>query len=204
LRDIVPNTGVCALVDRKQVAVFRIGRGEEVYAIANFDPNAQASVLSRGWSATLASASWWRRRSTSTTSTCAPANAWKRPSTRWMPIRAGLRRQGLVATAAMAREVRGRSGGRGRTGRLTSIDTLAHANSQNQEDAHDAPVSSHAKPRLVVVGNGMAGMRTVEELLKLAPDLYDITVFGAEPHGNYNRILLSRCWPARRPSTTSC
>ena len=51
--------------------------------------------------------------------------------------------------------------------------------------------NSHAKPRLVVVGNGMAGMRTVEELLKLAPDLYDITVFGAEPHGNYNRILLS-------------
>ncbi|HJO74369.1 MAG TPA: nitrite reductase large subunit NirB [Rhodospirillales bacterium] len=47
------------------------------------------------------------------------------------------------------------------------------------------------KPRLVVIGNGMAGMRTVEELLKLAPDLYQITVFGAEPHGNYNRILLS-------------
>ena len=44
---------------------------------------------------------------------------------------------------------------------------------------------------LVVVGNGMAGMRTIEELLKLAPELYDITVFGAEPHGNYNRILLS-------------
>jgi nitrite reductase (NADH) large subunit len=44
---------------------------------------------------------------------------------------------------------------------------------------------------LVVIGNGMAGMRTVEELLKLSPELYDITVFGAEPHGNYNRILLS-------------
>jgi nitrite reductase (NADH) large subunit len=44
---------------------------------------------------------------------------------------------------------------------------------------------------LVVIGNGMAGMRTVEELLKLAPELYRITVFGAEPHGNYNRILLS-------------
>ncbi|AOZ03065.1 hypothetical protein BKK81_28430 [Cupriavidus sp. USMAHM13] len=52
-------------------------------------------------------------------------------------------------------------------------------------------MTSPAKPRLVVVGNGMAGMRTVEELLRLAPDLYDITVFGAEPHGNYNRILLS-------------
>jgi nitrite reductase (NADH) large subunit len=47
------------------------------------------------------------------------------------------------------------------------------------------------KPKLVLVGNGMAGVRTLEELLKLAPDLYDITVFGAEPHGNYNRILLS-------------
>lgn len=48
-----------------------------------------------------------------------------------------------------------------------------------------------AKQKLVVVGNGMAGIRTVEELLALAPDLYDITVFGAEPHTNYNRILLS-------------
>ena len=47
------------------------------------------------------------------------------------------------------------------------------------------------KPSLVVVGNGMAGMRTVEELLALAPGLYDITVFGAEPRVNYNRIMLS-------------
>ncbi|WP_332879620.1 NAD(P)/FAD-dependent oxidoreductase [Massilia sp. S19_KUP03_FR1] len=47
------------------------------------------------------------------------------------------------------------------------------------------------KQSLVVVGNGMAGMRTVEELLTLERDLYDITVFGAEPHGNYNRIMLS-------------
>ena len=37
----------------------------------------------------------------------------------------------------------------------------------------------------------MAGVRTIEELLKVAPELYDITVFGAEPHPNYNRILLS-------------
>src|SRR5438034_5350615 len=47
------------------------------------------------------------------------------------------------------------------------------------------------KMKLTMVGNGMAGVRTLEELLKLAPDLYDITVFGAEPHPNYNRILLS-------------
>lgn len=48
-----------------------------------------------------------------------------------------------------------------------------------------------SKLRLVVIGNGMAGMRTVEELLKIAPDLYEITVFGDEPHPNYNRIMLS-------------
>ena len=47
------------------------------------------------------------------------------------------------------------------------------------------------KLKLVMIGNGMAGCRTLEELLKLAPDMYDITVFGAEPHPNYNRILLS-------------
>ncbi len=47
------------------------------------------------------------------------------------------------------------------------------------------------REKLVLVGNGMAGVRTLEELLKIAPDKYDITVFGAEPYGNYNRILLS-------------
>lgn len=47
------------------------------------------------------------------------------------------------------------------------------------------------KRKLVVIGNGMAGMKVVEELLELASNAYDITVFGAEPHGNYNRILLS-------------
>ncbi len=47
------------------------------------------------------------------------------------------------------------------------------------------------KKKLVMIGNGMAGVRTLEELLKIAPDLYDVTVFGAEPHPNYNRILLS-------------
>ena len=47
------------------------------------------------------------------------------------------------------------------------------------------------KLKLVMIGNGMAGVRTLEELLKLSNELYDITVFGAEPHANYNRILLS-------------
>jgi nitrite reductase (NADH) large subunit len=45
--------------------------------------------------------------------------------------------------------------------------------------------------KLVMVGNGMAGVRTLEELLRIAPDMYQITVFGAEPYPNYNRIMLS-------------
>ncbi|GAA3938622.1 NAD(P)/FAD-dependent oxidoreductase [Litoribacillus peritrichatus] len=45
--------------------------------------------------------------------------------------------------------------------------------------------------QLVVIGNGMAGMKAVEELLAAAPEKFSITVFGAEPYGNYNRIMLS-------------
>ena len=55
----------------------------------------------------------------------------------------------------------------------------------------DMRVNNKEKMKLVMVGNGMAGVRAIEELLKLAPDLYNITVFGAEPYPNYNRILLS-------------
>jgi nitrite reductase (NADH) large subunit len=48
------------------------------------------------------------------------------------------------------------------------------------------------RARLVVVGNGMAGARFVEEVLERGGgDQFRITVFGDEPHGNYNRIMLS-------------
>jgi nitrite reductase (NADH) small subunit len=49
LNQIVPNTGVCALINGEQIAVFHvIDGGQRVFAIGNYDPNAQASVLSRG------------------------------------------------------------------------------------------------------------------------------------------------------------
>jgi nitrite reductase (NADH) large subunit len=47
------------------------------------------------------------------------------------------------------------------------------------------------KPQLVVIGNGMAACRTIEELLRRDPGRYDISVFGAEPRVNYDRIMLS-------------
>lgn len=48
-----------------------------------------------------------------------------------------------------------------------------------------------SKERLVLIGNGMAGMYTIEEILKQEPERFEITVFGKEPYPNYNRILLS-------------
>lgn len=48
LEDIVPDTGVCCLLAGKQVAIFRLGEGEQLHAIGNHDPFSRANVLSRG------------------------------------------------------------------------------------------------------------------------------------------------------------
>ncbi len=53
LQDIAPNTGVCALVNGKQVAIFRIEKEDRLYAIDNYDPAGKANVLSRGLIAQL-------------------------------------------------------------------------------------------------------------------------------------------------------
>src|SRR5207245_4498963 len=66
-----------------------------------------------------------------------------------------------------------------------------------QGSPHSAPFSepllmvTAARPALVVVGTGMAGAKVVQEVLARAPDRFHIRMFGAEPHGTYNRILLS-------------
>src|ERR1039457_7031798 len=59
---------------------------------------------------------------------------------------------------------------------------------------------TNKKEKLVVVGNGMAGARVVEEILKRAPGRFDITMIGAEPYGNYNRILLSNVLNGSQPA----
>ncbi|WP_380183335.1 nitrite reductase small subunit NirD [Kalamiella sp. sgz302252] len=58
LENIQPDTGVCALVAGMQVALFRPRVGEEVFALSNIDPFAQASVLSRGIIAEHQQALW--------------------------------------------------------------------------------------------------------------------------------------------------
>jgi len=48
LAKLIPGRGVCALVGRHQVAVFRVGPDADVYALSNYDPFSKANVLSRG------------------------------------------------------------------------------------------------------------------------------------------------------------
>ena len=54
-----------------------------------------------------------------------------------------------------------------------------------------------SKPRLVLIGNGMAGVRTVEELLKISPDHYDITIFGPNRTRTTTASSFPRCWPVK-------
>ncbi len=154
LDDILPDTGVCADVVGRQIAVFRVD--DVLYAIDNFDPASGANVLSRGLVGDLGgelvvASPIYKHHYSLTTGRCIEE---PQHSVGTYPARLDGTR--VCIDAAAARPARGA-----------------------------------VKRRLVVIGNGMAGMRTVEELLKIAPDLYDITIFGAEPHGNYNRVLLS-------------
>ena len=48
ISEIIPNTGVCALVEAQQVAIFRVGSEANVFAISNYDPFSKACVLARG------------------------------------------------------------------------------------------------------------------------------------------------------------
>jgi nitrite reductase (NADH) large subunit len=156
LDDILPDTGVCAWVGGRQVAVFRVGETDEVYAIDNYDANSGANVLARGLIGDL------RGR------LVVASPIYKHH----FDLKTGECLENPEASVR-AYPARGENG---------SV-YVAVAESAGRVALH--------KQRLVVVGNDMAGMRTVEELLRIAPELYEITVFGVEPYGNYNRILLS-------------
>jgi NAD(P)H-dependent nitrite reductase small subunit len=153
LADVLPDTGVCALVNGRQIAVFRCA--DSAFAIDNHDPASNANVLSRGLlgdvnGERVVASPLYKHHFSLTTGRCLEDSS---KSVNVYPARV--------------------------------LDGRVWVNAAPQQQA------LRARRRLVVIGNGMAGMRTVEELLQLAPDLYDVTVFGAEPHVNYNRILLS-------------
>ena len=58
--------------------------------------------------------------------------------------------------------------------------------------------------KLVVIGAGMASGRALEELFALDPDAYDVTLFGAEPRGSYNRLMLSPVLSSRHRASHRC
>ena len=154
LEDILPESGAAALIDGKEVAVFRVR--DAVFAIGNHDPASDANVLSRGivgdiGGEIVVASPVYKQHFSLINGRCLEEPRYS------VPAYMAEVRDGWIWVRAkpVAQRHRGR------------------------------------KPRLVVIGNGMAAVRAIEELRGFAPQGYDITVFGAEPHGSYNRVLLS-------------
>jgi nitrite reductase (NADH) large subunit len=152
LEEILPCCGVAALIEGRQIAIFRVA--DQVYALDNYDPNSAANVLARGLVGDL---------------------------------------QGeLVVASPVYKHHFSLVSGRCLEDAARSVSVYPVRVNEGRVWVRSQPARALAhKRRLVVVGNGMAGMKVVEELLAMAPSTYDITVFGAEPHPNYNRMLLS-------------
>ena len=149
--ELIPDSGVAALLDGRQIAIFRVG--DAIYALDNFDPHSDANVLSRG-------------------------------------IVGDLNGEPVVASPVYKHHFNLA------TGRCVedpdySVRAWPARVSDGRIWIKTEPLRMHKRRKLVVVGNGMAGMKVVEELLAIAGQPYEITVFGAEPYPNYNRILLS-------------
>lgn len=161
LNDIAPDTGVCALVNGQQVAIFRMRQDDRVYAIGNFDPASNANVLSRGIVGDLqgervVASPIYKQHYSLATGRCIEDAQFVVPA---YPVQV--------------------------------MDDMVFVGSEPQRTYITTPQLREEKSRLVMIGNGLAGMRMLEELLEIAPDMYEVEVFGAEPHGNYNRIMLS-------------
>ena len=161
LDDITPNTGVGAIINQQQIALFRVGNEKRVYALSNQDPFSQAFVMSRGILGDLqgervVASPIYKQHFSLATGRCLEDKEQK------LLVFPSKIENGCVFVCPTAQK------------------TYITNNASSQE-----------KTKLVLVGNGLAGMRCLEDLLDMAPDRYDITVIGEEPWGNYNRIMLS-------------
>ena len=161
LDDITPNTGVGALIENQQIALFRVGHEKRVYALSNQDPFSKAFVMSRGILGDLqgervVASPIYKQHFSLATGRCLEDKDQK------LLVFPSKIENGKVWISP------------------TPQKTYITNNGISQE-----------KMKLVLVGNGLAGMRCLEDLLDMAPDRYEITVIGEEPWGNYNRIMLS-------------
>lgn len=161
LDDITPNTGVGALIENQQIALFRVGHEKRVYALSNQDPFSKAFVMSRGILGDLqgervVASPIYKQHFSLATGRCLEDKDQKL----------------LVFPSKIE------------NGKVWISPTPQKTYITNNG-------ASPEKMKLVLVGNGLAGMRCLEDLLDMAPDRYEITVIGEEPWGNYNRIMLS-------------
>ena len=161
LDDLTANTGAGALVEGQQIAIFRVGSEKRVYALSNQDPFSQAFVMSRG-------------------------------------IIGDLQGERVVASPIYKQHF---SLATGRCLEDKDQKLLVFPSKIENGRVFICPTpqktyitntgASQEKMKLLLVGNGLAGMRCLEDLLDMAPDRYEVTVIGEEPWGNYNRIMLS-------------
>lgn len=159
--EITPNTGVTVMLHGIQIAIFRVGDEQRVYALSQQDPFSQAYVMSRGILGDLqgervVASPIYKQHFSLATGRCLE------DSTQKLLVFPSKIVQGQVWVSPTPQKTY-------ITG--TTIET--------------------AKLKLVIIGNGLAGMRCLEEVLEMAPERYDITLIAAEAGGSYNRILLS-------------
>lgn len=161
LDDITPNTGAGALIAGQSVALFRVGNEKRIYALSNKDPFSQANVMARG-------------------------------------IIGDLQGERVIASPIYKQHFSLATGRclEDKDQKLSVFPTKIEngrvwVGAVPQKTYITNNGISQEKLKLVLIGNGLAGMRCLEDLLDMAPDRYDVTVIGEEPWGNYNRIMLS-------------
>ncbi|AZM38062.1 nitrite reductase small subunit NirD [Acinetobacter sp. WCHA39] len=161
LDDITPNTGVGALIAGQSVALFRVGSEKRIYALSNKDPFSQANVMARG-------------------------------------IIGDLQGERVIASPIYKQHFSLATGRclEDKDQKLSVFPTKIEngrvwVGTVPQKTYITNNGISQEKLKLVLIGNGLAGMRCLEDLLDMAPDRYEVTVIGEEPWGNYNRIMLS-------------
>ncbi|ENX37885.1 nitrite reductase small subunit NirD [Acinetobacter courvalinii] len=161
LDDITPNTGVGALIEGQSVALFRVGHEKRIYALSNKDPFSQANVMCRGIIGDLQGERVIASPIYKQHFSLATGRCLEDKDQKLLVFPTKIE-NGRVWVGAVPQK------------------TYITNNGVAQE-----------KLKLVLIGNGLAGMRCLEDLLDMAPERYDITVIGEEPWGNYNRIMLS-------------
>lgn len=170
LAEITPNTGVCALIDGQQIAIFRVGQEQRVYALSNQDPFSQAAVMSRGilgdlQSERVVASPMYKQHFSLTTGRCLEDSQYR------LQVFPSKVVQGKVWVCAQA-----------------------------QKTYMSRPLQQPEKLKLVMVGHSVLGQRCLEDILQLAPERYQISVIAAEFYANDDWVQMLAQLSTDQPS----